>query len=105
MPLRGKKRIPKAGEAAYYDDIDKYPPGCGYNKKFRYNVPLGDFGVPGELIHWAKANCKHKWGWHFVAHDEQDYWNPEGQDAYFSFNSKREAVWFWLQKDKIINDD
>ena len=97
-----KKRVPKAGEDEYYAYKD--PKGCGYGKKFRYNIKLDDYGVPAELLHWARINCKHKWGWWFSPHND-DYWDPEQQDAYMSFNSKKEAFLFWWNKDKILNDN
>lgn len=104
MNTKNKKKIPRAGEDAYYNYKD--PKGCGYNKKFRYNIKLNDFGVPAELLHWVKSNCKCKWGWWFRAHhDDEEHWNPEKQDAYMSFNSRREALLFWWQMDKILKDD
>lgn len=99
-----KKRIPRAGEDRYYRGKD--PKGCGYGKKFRYNIKLDDYGVPAECLHWARANCKCKWGWWFKPHTGHDTnWNPEKQDAYMSFNSSKEAVLFWWNKEKILNDN
>ncbi len=78
------------------------PKSCGYNKTFRYKVPLRAHGVMGDLIDWCTSNCKHKWGWHFENTDDryEDYepnthWND--QRAIISFSSKKEAFMFKLK--------
>jgi len=91
-----KGRMPKPGEDEYYKF--KYPPKCGYEKKYRYNMSLGTYGVPAELLHWCLKNCKCLWGWWFK-NDNGWYrdWNYETNEAYMSFNSKREAFRFWFE--------
>tara|TARA_B100000989_G_scaffold120888_1_gene89163 strand:- start:4579 stop:4890 length:312 start_codon:yes stop_codon:yes gene_type:complete len=78
------------------------PKTCGYNKTFRYKVPLNAHGVMGNLIDWCVSNCKHKWGWHFENTKEEfsDYepnthWGD--QRAIISFSSKKEAFMFKLK--------
>lgn len=92
---KSKKRLPQPGEDAYYKLRE--PKGCGYEKKFRYNLSLGTYGVPAELIHWCTLNCKHKWGWWFKNDNSwYDSWDHEKNEAFMSFNSKREAILFWF---------
>lgn len=75
----------------------------GYNQKFRFNVNLNDYGVPGEMLNWCKKRSDGKWGWWFrdtkrFNHDWQ--WYPEQTEAYMSFQYKRDALrfWFWWQR-------
>ena len=95
-PKRRKRRLPQAGEDAYYRLPKRAD--CGYEKRFRYNMSLGTYGVPAELLHWCSANCKHKWGWWFDNKENYNPWhhNYEDQDAYMSFQNKKEAMQFWL---------
>ncbi len=102
MPTKLKKKKPttKLIPSPSDDNYFKYdiPKNCGYEKKFRYNLSLGTYGVPGEIIHWCIANCKHKWGWWFK-NDNSCYqqWDHEHNEAFMSFNSGREAFRFWFQ--------
>lgn len=94
---RKSKNIPKVGEDAYYN-FDRIPKSCGYEKKFKYSFSLGTYGVPGELIHWCIAKCKHRWGWWFKNHESwYSHWNPEQNEAYMSFASSKEAFRFWFE--------
>ena len=45
---KSKKRLPQPGEDAYYKLRE--PKGCGYEKKFRYNLSLGTNGDGGSKI-------------------------------------------------------
>ena len=95
-PKRRKRRLPQAGEDAYYRLPKRAD--CGYEKRFRYNMSLGTYGVPAELLHWCSANCKHKWGWWFKGPpgvNPYDH-NWEEQNSYMSFENKREAMAFFL---------
>ena len=85
-PKRRKRRLPQAGEDAYYRLPKRAD--CGYEKRFRYNMSLGTYGVPAELLHWCSANCKHKWGWWFKNdHSWYEHWDHEKNEAFMSFNS------------------
>ena len=89
--------MPKAGEDAYYK-MDNIPPHCGYEKKHRYNLSLGTYGVPAELIHWCLEKCKRRWGWWFKNDNSwYDNWNYEKNEAFMSFGSKKEAFLFWFE--------
>ena len=80
-PKRRKRRLPQAGEDAYYRLPKRAD--CGYEKRFRYNMSLGTYGVPAELLHWCSANCKHKWGWWFKNDNSwYDHWDHEKNEAY-----------------------
>ena len=95
-PKRRKRRLPQAGEDAYYRLPKRAD--CGYEKRFRYNMSLGTYGVPAELLHWCSANCKHKWGWWFKNDTSwYEHWDHEKNEAFMSFNSKREAFLFWFE--------
>jgi len=71
---------------------------CGYEQKFKYNIDMNSNGIPGECIEWCQVNCKFRWGWWFEQADlystRRHDW--EGQKAFMSFASKREAMKFWL---------
>lgn len=71
----------------------------GYLQKFRYDISLNINGVPAICIDWCKKNCQGKWGWWFDSHDDYDplWHNYEAQDAYMSFQYKRDAVRFWFE--------
>ena len=75
----------------------KIPSNCGYMKKFKYNVDMHTNGISGLCIEWCENNCKKKWGWWF---EDDGTLNPpnhwEHQRAYMSFESKQEAMAFWL---------
>ena len=42
--------------------------GCGYNREFRYNVPLGCDGVNMGKVMWCNHNCEGAFGWWFKDH-------------------------------------
>ena len=68
---------------------------CGYNKIFQYEYCLHAHGVPGNLIDEMVQKCDHRFGWHFVAHDNMDYYSEdwyEDQTAYISFEDKLDLV-------------
>ena len=78
------------------------PKKCGYNKTFRYKVPLNSHGVDGGMIDWCTDNCKHSWGWHFEptdqkldGYEEDTHWNEDR--AVVSFSNKKEAFPFKLK--------
>ena len=97
MPRNGKsygrvqiKRIkPELGEV---------PEDCGYMKKFDYNIDMNSNGVNGVCIEWCQQNCTGKWGWWFAPSGEivnpANHW--ENQNAYMSFEIKRDATRFWM---------
>ena len=59
-------------------------------------------GVNGVCIEWCQQNCTGKWGWWFEPlYDDNTFWDPEQQDAYMSFQDRREAMRFWFIKDKL----
>lgn len=80
----------------------------GYLQKFRHNISLNDFGVPGECMNWCKKHSKGHWGWWFKTCPEWDEpfvdpYDPEyheKNEAFMSFQYKRDALrfWFWWQK-------
>ena len=84
--------------------MKKSPRRSGYLQKFRHNIYLNSNGVSEICIDWCEKNCKGNWGWWFNAHDEYDpmYHNIEAQDAYMSFQYKRDAVRFWFENVKEI---
>lgn len=82
----------------------------GYLQKFRHNICLNDYGVPGEYINWCKKKSKGLWGWWFETCPEWnepyvDPYDPEYHEkntAYMSFQYKRDAVRFWFENIKEI---
>ncbi len=79
-------------------DLDDIPEDCGYEKRFKYDIDMNSNGIMGECIEWCVKNCKSKWGWWFEQTNLYDAGkhNWEEQDAYMSFEDKREATAFWL---------
>ena len=82
----------------YWTAIDKVPDDCGYDMRFKYDVNMNSYGINGDCISWCVNNCKHKWGWWFDNKENYNPWhhNYEDQDAYMSFQNKKEAMQFWL---------
>jgi hypothetical protein len=76
----------------------------GYNMRFRYDVAMNNNGVPAICIDWCEKNCQGNWGWWFDPHEDYDlmYHNVEAQDAYMSFQYKRDAVRFWFENVKAM---
>jgi len=79
--------------------LTEIPKGCGYEKKFRYNIDMNSNGIGGDLIEWCQLNCKGKWGWWFESTDlfSTKWHNWEDQRAYMSFSNKKEVMKFWIQ--------
>jgi len=78
--------------------LDEIPDDCGYDKKFRYNIDMNSNGIMGECIEWCQRNCEGRWGWWFEQRDlySTAWHNWEEQNAYMSFQRKRDATRFWL---------
>jgi hypothetical protein len=79
-------------------DLEEVPEDCGYMKKFRFNIDMNSNGIMGECITWCQINCEGKWGWWFKPVGEiqnpTNHW--EHQNAYMSFQRKKDATRFWL---------
>jgi len=97
MPLVGKS-YGKVSVKRTRPGMNEVPDDCGYMQKFRYNIDLNCNGVMGECIEWCQLNCTGKWGWWFEPVGEID--NPknhwEHQNAYMSFQRKKDATRFWM---------
>ena len=76
----------------------RIPETCGYQKRFRYNIDMNSNGIAGECIDWCEKHCRSRWGWWFEAPENSEtfYNHWEGQRAWMSFASKREAMLFWV---------
>lgn len=71
------------------------PEDCGYNKVFQHKYCLHSNGVPGKLIDEMVKKCDHRFGWHFIAHENMNYNRPdwyENQTAYISFEDQVDLV-------------
>ena len=79
-------------------NLSEIPKNCGYMQKFRFNIDMNSNGIMGDCIEWCQLNCEGRWGWWFEpAGDMQDPKNHwEHQNAYMSFQKKRDASRFWL---------
>ena len=79
--------------------LDEVPEDCGYMQQFEFNIDLNSNGVMAECIEWCQLNCLGRWGWWFdPAGDIQSAENHwEKQNAYMSFERKKEATRFWMQ--------
>ena len=93
MKTYGKVKIKRINAG-----LDELPDDCGYMQKFKYNIDMHSNGIMGELIEWCQVNCKGKWGWGFEPSGEilhpAAHW--EHQNAYMSFQRKKDATIFWL---------
>ena len=78
--------------------LDEVPEDCGYMQQFEYNVDMNSNGIMGECIDWCQVNCEGKWGWWFENKNMYDekWHNWEEQNAYMSFEKKKDASRFWL---------
>lgn len=89
----GKVAVKRASHS-----MDEIPASCGYMKHFKYNVDMNNNGVAGECIEWCQIHCTGKWGWWFEP--AGDIENPvnhwEHQNAYMSFERKKDATKFWM---------
>ena len=69
--------------------MDQIPEDCGY---------MNSNGVMSECIDWCQQNCEGKWGWWFEPagkiENPMNHW--EDQNAYMSFEMKRDATRFWM---------
>ena len=78
--------------------MEDIPEDCGYMQQFEFNVDLNSNGVMSECIEWCQENCEGKWGWWFEPAGEienpKNHW--EDQNAYMSFEIKRDATRFWM---------
>ena len=78
--------------------LEEIPEDCGYQRRFRFNIDMDSDGIMGDCIEWCQQNCKGKWGWWFEPAGEienpNNHW--EDQNAYMSFEVKRDATRFWM---------
>jgi hypothetical protein len=79
-------------------DLDSIADDCGYEKKFRYNIDMNSNGIMGDCIEWCQHNCEGRWGWWFDNKEQYNlnWHNWEDQEAYMSFEKKKDALRFWL---------
>jgi len=75
------------GDKSYPSPGSDYGPGCGYNNKYTFNVPVRDIGVSYPSIEWTKENCTGRWGW----------WFTTDRMAVMSFENQDDMV-FWSLK-------
>ena len=78
--------------------LAEIPEDCGYQQKFKFNIDMNSNGIMAESIEWCQINCEGKWGWWFEQkHLFSEKWhNWEDQNAYMSFQKKRDATRFWM---------
>ena len=78
--------------------LDEIPEDCGYDKRFKFDIDMNSNGIMGDCVEWCQLNCKGKWGWWFENTDLYDplKHNWEEQNAYMSFQYKKDATRFWL---------
>ena len=77
--------------------LDEVPEDCGYDKRFKFDIDMNSNGIMGDCIEWCQINCKGKWGWWFEGKDTYTVaHNWEDQNAYMSFEKKKDATRFWL---------
>ena len=93
MKRYGKIKVKRAKPGT-----DEIPDDCGYDKKFRFNIDMHSNGIMGDCIEWCQEKCEARWGWWFepagkIA-DPTNHW--EDQNAYMSFESKIDAMKFWI---------
>ena len=79
-------------------DLTDIPDDCGYECQFKYNVDMNSNGIMGDCIAWCQINCEGRWGWWFEQNAlySPAFHNWEEQNAYMSFEKKRDASRFWL---------
>ena len=76
-----------------------------YLGRFKYDVCVNDYGISGELFDWCEKYCKGRWGWWFDNGPEWHHWNPEQNIAYISFSHRRDAVRFWFENVKVMEEN
>jgi hypothetical protein len=98
MPQIGKKSYGRIKVKRAKPHMDEVPDDCGYMKRFRYNIDMNSNGIMGDCIEWCQINCEGKWGWWFepAGRIENPTNHYEDQNAYMSFQKKRDATMFWL---------
>ena len=60
-------------------------PSCGYNKRFKYNIPINNTGIPYFVVIWCAENCNHRWGWWF---------DKKTKEARMSFENRNESIFY-----------
>ena len=98
MPQSGRK-FGKVKVKRIKADLADIPENCGYDKKFKFDIDMNSNGISGECIEWCQVNCKHKWGWWFKTNGTwyEDWSAHETNEAFMSFNSRKEAFKFWFE--------
>jgi hypothetical protein len=98
MQQVGKKKYGKVKIKKINPMLDDIPENCGYEKRFKYDIDMASNGIGAECIEWCQINCKSKWGWWFDGPDGNDPYDHrwQEQDAFMSFEDKKEATAFWL---------
>ena len=89
--------MPQTGKSFGNVKVKQIPDDCGYMKKFRYNIDMNSNGIMGDCISWCQVNCEGKWGWWFEKkHMSVGLVFYEEQNAYMSFEKKKDATRFWM---------
>ena len=94
------KKYGKVAIKKIKSDLDNIPNDCGYQKQFEHNIDMNSNGVMADCIEWCQSNCEGKWGWWFkpavvtLTEYPTNHW--EDQNAYMSFERKRDATRFWM---------
>ena len=98
MQLVGNKKYGNVAIKKVSPVLAEIPEDCGYEQKFKFNIDMNSNGVMAECIEWCQINCEGKWGWWFENKGTYDmnYHNWEDQNAYMSFEKKRDATRFWM---------
>ena len=100
MQLVGNKKYGKVKVKKTSPRMDEVPDDCGYMQQFEFNVDMNSNGIMAECIEWCQLNCEGKWGWWFepavVTLNEYHTNHWEDQNAYMSFERKRDATKFWM---------
>ena len=93
-----KKKLGNVKVKSMNGKVADIPEDCGYDKKFKYDIDMNSNGIMGDCIEWCQLNCEGKWGWWFEhpSHMTVDGHNWEDQDAYMSFEKKKDATKFWM---------
>ena len=69
-------------------------PSCGYNKRFKYNIPINNTGIPYFVVVWCAENCNHRWGWWF---------DKKTKEARMSFENRNESIFYCFKWGEQIN--
>ena len=78
--------------------LAEIPDDCGYEKKFKFNIDMNSNGIMADCIEWCQINCEGRWGWWFEQKNlfTEKWHDWEDQNAYMSFEKKKDATRFWL---------